>query len=150
MAKITRGELKKILKECLREILKEEGMLVEAKKRQPAPAATPTGERTAIRKELRQRMNSEAHVANPRLMEHVNSLAAAVGDSSKVDMMRTLLEDTANTTLQEQLEMGSGVARGLVLPPTEKQTREDLEAVQSLALDGDVTHWAKIAFANKS
>lgn len=139
MAKLTKNELKSILKECLKEILHEEGILL--------------AEGSAVSRKEETEQTQRQNAAKTRLFEHVNSVASNFGES---DVMRKIFEDTAITTLQKQEANGHsvGLAGGASVPmlsevASVEQVKQDKQQLSNLSFGGDISRWAKVAFANK-
>lgn len=152
MARLTKKDLKSILKECLREILKEEGIVLSEQKNHvgntrfaPAPEMMP-----------------EAPIQNNRLLETINQTADrfAVKGNGEADMMRQILADTAATTLQAQNAAGHAVGSygagsgagdmgSFDMPASPQQQAQERAELSKLSQDGDIGRWAKLAFAGK-
>ena len=131
MAKVTRGDLKGIIKECLIEILAE-GLL--------ADNSTQMLETTPRRKKKR---SSPKQRQRPQV-EHEQVIQEAVAGLTDDPMMADIFNDTARGTLQEQLSaenMGGSVAGG------------DFASQQASMADpddlfGDASEkWAALAFS---
>jgi hypothetical protein len=150
MARLKREDLKKLLKECLLEILREEKMLAPLKEN-----FVPSNEKVVLNGNPyagQQKPNVlPTNNKNSALIESVQSVANAFG--SKSGMFADLLADTAMTTLQAQRNgglPGDRLGDGMILESfVEEEQKNDTNALQSLAPDGDVKKWAKFAFAKK-
>ena len=163
MTVLTKKELKGILKECLKEILREEGVVL-------AESATTTKRSALLSNDPRKRTSSPGSVPSPaskvknnKLIETIDNLAGdfAVKGDAAADMMRNILADTAATTLQEQhagghqfgAGAGSGMmpldAAGLAMPVSEEKIAQDVAELQALSVDGNTSRWAQVAFASK-
>jgi len=140
MAKMTRSELKGIVKECLVEILSE-GM-----------GASSTLSNTTRRNKKRLDIQTE----EKRLKEHrqrletrVNSTVSAVTEDP---MMQDILQQTAMTTLQEQL---SNEIPGANTSPLSamQESLPDTSAVSGINLDSIFSspkeNWSELAFTEK-
>lgn len=150
MARLTKKELKGILKECLREILKEEGILL-------AEAGTTNQQSRPAAKEGVTPSNQP--VTNTRLMETVSTLSGRFAGKGKKEttLMQRIFSDTAATTLQEQQASGHSVGAGaggmptdvgdISMPSTPQRQAQDTNDLQSLSHQGDVGRWAQVAFA---
>jgi cytolysin (calcineurin-like family phosphatase) len=165
MAKITKKQLKGILKECLKEILQEEGILlsetVSSRGQKGKAAAHRAYARDLISSE--QQEESSTGITNPRLQEHVNGLADSLGSTGNADneMFRNILADTALNTLQKQQDAGhsvgaasgGAVAAGDVTSLLSEGssagavTQTDRSQLQELSHEGDTSRWAALAFA---
>jgi len=167
MARLTKSGLKAILKEtlkeCIREILVEEPQIFEnqlkmASNIQKTNPAAPTRKvenprqvaQDLVAKSFADENNSFG-LENSMLAENINSIAASFGiggDSSQQDLMKEIFTDTAVTTLQQQHEIGmTGGTIPMNLPATEEQAKEDEESLKKLSVCGDMSRWAKVAFA---
>ena len=150
MARLRREDLKKLLKECLLEILTEEKLLI------PLKENIATNNKILLNDNPYTSQQSKINTLptnnkNSALIESVQSVANAFG--SKSGMFADLLADTAMTTLQAQRNGGGPGDRlgdGMILESfVEEEQKNDTNALQTLAPDGDVKKWAKFAFAKK-
>lgn len=162
--KTTKQELKAILKQCLREILKEEGVLLSEGLRPPGASFGGKNRRPAAPDLQQPSATPPEQIQNSALMNQVNGLAESFGNkgAKEADMFRNILADTAATTLQEQqgaghsvgAEGGSGEMPGVgggnfAMPTTPQKVAQDQSELASLSHDGDVSRWAQVAFAGK-
>jgi hypothetical protein len=139
MAKLTKETLKKLLKECLVELLQEENMfLVKESVNSSKPSQT-----NMIKEELQVK---DAVKENPYLKEAINNLSNSMLDKNKREMFADIFEDTAKTTYQDMLANDINY-RGPVAPPTEEQRQSDVKSLEEIAVGGDLSRWAKVAFA---
>ena len=150
MARLTRKDLKSLLKECLLEILKEEKILAPLKENITANNKPILNENPYI---SQQKSNGlPINNKNSALIETVQTVASAFG--SKSSMFADLLADTAMTTLQAQRNgglPGDRLGEGMILESfVEAEQKSDVQTLQNLAPDGDVKKWAKFAFAKKN
>lgn len=149
MARLTKKDLKLILKECLREILLEEGIIGEQKNnivaRQNSYNYNNNNNNLPVQ--------SQQNLAKKALLENVNMLANATGEKSS--MYADILADTAMTTLQAQNQLEP---RGRSMPVvqefySEEQADQDAQSIHQLTEQfssvGDMSHWARLAFAKK-
>jgi len=150
MARLRREDLKKLLKECLLEILTEEKLLV------PLKENIATNNKILLNDNPYTSQQPKINILptnnkNSALIESVQSVANAFG--SKSGMFADLLADTAMTTLQAQRNgglPGDRLGDGMILESfVEEEQKNDTNALQTLAPDGDVKKWAKFAFAKK-
>ena len=97
MPKMTRGQLKSIVKECLVEILSE-GLSTDS------PQSTPAALKESSRSRRRARIQEE----EDRLRQHRQKFEVRVEDTvsnvTSDPIMQSILADTAKTTLQEQMQ----------------------------------------------
>lgn len=105
MAKLRRGELKQIVKECLVEILSEG--LESSQPRGNAAAAQALSETRVLSSAppVREKRREQRRVPSERFDRAVSRNVASLTDDP---MMAALFEDTARGTYQEQLDAGSG------------------------------------------
>jgi len=138
MAKLTKNQLKSIVKECLVEILAEglassTDIMVEAREKP-----------RAAKKKRTQRAQP---ARNPALDEVAFNRAAEQRASSITDdpIMQSILADTARTTLQEQVHADKG-AGGASMQETVAPGKniEDIPIFTEGA-----QNWAALAFAEK-
>ena len=144
MASLTKGTLKKMLRECLKEILEEEGFSLVQEGR-AAPVASPTMPTQASAN------NNKPPVENQLLKEHVNSLANSIGQTNpeQQDIFASIFADTAQNTLQEQVEPGMG-GGWAAKPATPEVIAEEVKQLEGLSLDGDIGRWAQVALGGRS
>ena len=136
MAKLTKNQLKSIVKECLVEILSEglatsADMIVEAKKESPLRKASRPSGRPKRRSALDEvKFNNAA--------EH---RAASITDDP---IMRSILADTAKTTLQEQAQADRGQGVSMQETAAPGKNIEDIPIFAEGA-----QNWAALAFTEK-
>ena len=137
MAKMSRNGLKKLVKECLLEILSE-GI-------GSTPSAAPSNTRRAQKKrpaQKQQRLPRDTVRFDSAVQETVESIT---GDS----MMQQILAETARTTLQEQNKYeGNGVQSA---NPTPEMLSGNGTAGIDLSgvFEGASENWSSLAFAEK-
>lgn len=139
MAKLTKGTLKELLRECLVELMEEEGISF-IKEGAPASATPrPTAPESAAR--VPASPAPARPIENQMLKESIKELTG-----NMPDMFASIFEDTARTTLQEQLANEGKV----VLPPSEEAMAADETVLKEMAEGGDLGRWASVAFAGQS
>lgn len=165
MARLTKKELKNILKECLVEILREDNVLSSLKENINKSKNNINQNNITKRKltlEEKNRLknqltddsedNSRSNIKNINnsvLVENIAALSEAVGSiNGKKDLFADILADTAATTYQKQAEYG---VRGTVLLEenySNDEMEKEISTLQDIA-GGDLNHWAKVAFNKK-
>ncbi len=137
MAKLTKNQLKSIVKECLVEILSEglassADIMVEAREKP-----------RVVKKKRTQRAQP---ARNPALDEVAFNRAAEQRASSITDdpIMQSILADTARTTLQEQAHADKTPGASLVESVAPGKNIEDIPIFTEGA-----QNWAALAFAEK-
>ena len=170
--KLSKLQFKKILKECIRELIGEgafdnvvtENLSNHVPAQQPRRAAndfvSSFGGSLADQAASYQTApyqaapyQEEAHTdvrPNSRLDELTKMTAAqcAHGDPSQAAMMESIFADTARTTLQERLaaEGGGGYAR----PVDPQQDAREMAQLEQLTGGHGTGHWAALAFGKYS
>lgn len=142
-----RSEFKKILKECLLEILTEEPEVKQVFKEAVSNKSTikPPAKTNINSKQIAKQIagfDEDDFVSeNPKLMEHINIMAADAsgGNKKQAMLMQSIFADTALNTLPMQQEGVNGQAN-MDSPGVE---------LDSLFVDGDVSRWASVAFSKK-
>lgn len=129
MAKLSRNQLKGIVKECLLEILSE-GLASETS--QPAP-----------RKRVTRRRNPEP-IRNENFDTAVNESVTGLTDNP---VMAEIFADTARTTLQEQ--MGAESA-GPMATGGDTASRQMANSDPGEVFGEASSRWASLAFAEKA
>jgi len=136
MAKLRRGDLKQIVKECLVEILAEglSGDQTQLSESRVISSAPPPRER----KRAPQPKPPQSDRFNKAISRNVSSL-------TDDPMMASLFEDTARGTLQEQLENGNK-------PGTASMTETAVPGADLSDVFGEhaAQNWANLAFEGTS
>jgi hypothetical protein len=148
MARLTKGALKEMLKECLLEILEERGLaLVSEGTHQPTTTAPPARSTAPTGAPVD---NNRANMQNQLLKENVNILANSIGHTNpdQQDIFASIFEDTAMNTLQEQIEPGQGGMPSKEVSPA--AIAEEVKQLEGLAIDGDIGRWAQVALGGSS
>ena len=136
MAKLTKNQLKSIVKECLVEILSEglatsADMIVEAKKEKTLrKASRPSG-----------RPKRNAALDEVKFNNAAEQRAASITDDP---IMRSILADTAKTTLQEQAQADRGQGVSMQETAAPGKNIEDIPIFAEGA-----QNWAALAFTEK-
>lgn len=152
MARLTKETLKGIFKECLREILKEEGIIQNLKEnvkfsRSPSPMLNESVDDDGD--DDQPQLNNEQEAV---MLESIRSLSRGMGHSGKnANLYAELLADTALKTLPEQMssDMTSQGKTGIPEVYTKKAQEKDMADLKSLTGGADLTRWSKVAFAKK-
>lgn len=136
MAKLTKNQLKSIVKECLVEILSEGlassgDIMVEATTKKPTRT-----NRAASAKAKRKSVMDEATFNNAAMTK-----AASITDDP---IMQSILADTAKTTLQEQAHADRGPGINMQESVAPGKNIEDLPIFAEGA-----QNWAALAFTDK-
>jgi hypothetical protein len=140
--KLSKKELKAILKECLREIMEEEGLMLEASGRPSKTSAAKriSGVSLPEREEKTFSNNAPALPSdmmdgvNPLLLERVNNAVGTIGSDAK-DMFQKIFLDTAVTTLQSQEGAGHSVLQGGSSYSSPTAAAAALSMAETLSLD---------------
>lgn len=136
MAKLTKTQLKSIVKECLVEILSEglassSDIMVEA-----SPKKT-----TRVNRETHEVIKRNPALDQVKFESAAHSRAASITDDP---IMQSILADTAKTTLQEmaQADRGQGVSL--------QETAAPGKNIEDLPIFAEGSqNWATLAFADK-
>lgn len=137
MAKVSRSMLKSIVKECLVELLAEglsggdtESLNESLSLRDTIPSAAETF--------------SSSKVVNPRFEEKTQQI---ISQATKDPIMASILEDTAQTTLQEQ--NGADRPNQFTAKPTDTYSQIASESDPMSMFEGASENWASLAFSDK-
>ena len=137
MAKVSRSMLKSIVKECLVELLAEglsggdtESLNESLSLRDTIPSAAETF--------------SSSKVVNPRFEEKTKQI---ISQATKDPIMASILEDTAQTTLQEQ--NGADRPNQFTAKPTDTYSQIASESDPMSMFEGASENWASLAFSDK-
>jgi hypothetical protein len=136
MAKVSRSMLKSIVKECLVELLAEglsggdtESLNESLSLRDTIPSKSETF--------------SSSKVANPRFEEKTKQI---ISQATKDPIMASILEDTAQTTLQEQ--NGADRPNQFTAKPTDTYSQIANESDPMSMFEGASENWATLAFSD--
>ena len=156
MAKLTRSTIKSIVKECLIEILQEglmhEMSTINESKRGRERSAI-SGRERSDRGHVRRmgldkiEFSKKSSQTNKNLDQNIREAASSMTSDP---VLSSILEDTAKTTLQEQIVAEQKGPNGTSLPSSMAGDRMAREAAMSTPEDlfGDVANkWADLAFA---
>ncbi len=135
--KLTRSSLKKLIKECIVEVLAEglasdlpAGNISENRRRKKNPATT---SRTRTKKR-------SSHLDSIKFDKKVNEAASTMTDDP---VMQSIFADTAKTTLQEQITQGSSVP----VPEGADQATRIAATVDPTEIFEGSSNWADLAFS---
>jgi hypothetical protein len=150
--KMTKQDLKNLMKECLRELIAEGAFskaLLETNKKQGNGVAQPTGIYTLPPTNsndglINNNNNNNEEQINPNLIRTIKAASSLItrGDPKQSKIMENILLDTATTTLQKQL---AGEGQGGGIPATPEETRADETQLKMLGAQ----NWARLAFNDK-
>ena len=137
MAKVSRSMLKSIVKECLVELLAEglsggdtESLNESLSLRDTIPSTAKTF--------------SSSKVVNPNFEEKTKQV---ISQATKDPIMASILEDTAQTTLQEQ--NGADRPNQFTAKPTDTYSQIASESDPMSMFEGASENWASLAFSDK-
>jgi len=145
---MTKSELKNIVKECLVEILSEgigsSSRIVEAKKEMPVTAAKTQDRSIQEMLKMRQTIANKTQFGQKPAKQSsaptVNNLVKSVTNDA---VMAALFADTAETTLQEQIENDRRVLKGHSL---DNENHDDSPVGGSGFSEEMAKHWSALAF----
>ncbi len=135
--KMTKSQLKVLMKECLSELIEEGAFdkrlsqLTESKFSSMGSSTTGTSA-------------TNSGGVNPKIIEAVNTLT--MGRKNQKGLFQELLMETALTSLQTQLETASGLLENSVQVDSPNSIKE--QQLVNLA-GGNPMRWAKAAFGGK-
>ena len=151
MMKLNKNQFKKILKECILELVKEgafDKVISES-----LHSSNHVQSRSGV--DLRENTNQAQPLGlgqmtpNQRLKEvaRMTAMGAANGDKKQAEMLASIFEDTAMTTLQSQLnEGGGGGAMSLEENNMPAITEHEQAQLELLSGGHGMKHWAALAF----
>ena len=152
MAKLSKGQLKSIVKECLLEILSEG--IGSSPPRQASIKRSPTRKRQfeddarSLRPALdnirygTQPTNESRATIKEKNAGFDRAVTSAVGSLTDDPMMASIFSDTAATTLQEQLETDGAPGAGMAGQPMIEHVSDPTSVFGDAA-----ANWATLAFA---
>jgi hypothetical protein len=165
--KLKKDQFKVILKECILELIDEgafDKVLAESLHASPRVAANglmtshpqvPQNPYQQNRQPQSRPDYSYNHVGqgspNQRLQEisKITAQMASGGDPRQASMLANIFEDTARTTLQEQLGQGGGGGNMYVGEQSSpEQDAADRAQLEALSNGMGASRWAAVAFAN--
>ena len=144
MAKLSRNDLKEVVKECLIEILAE-GLVGDA-----SPAGVNMLESKLNESAPKKRKAKKSARASRPALDNIafsKVVEKSVGALTDDDIMASIFADTARTTLQEQIGAES---KGGIIGQGDNATRtmDSLDPVEAFGDERSPDHWAQLAFAN--
>ena len=159
--KLNKAQFKKILKECIRELI-DDGAFNTVIKESVGPAAMRPNTRPAAN-DFASSYGGEEYAAdapaafsavghmspNARLQEisRLTAAQASGGDPQQAKMMESIFADTAQTTLQNMIGNeggGHGMYTGEPTDPQEEQ--QEMAVLDVLSGGKGAKHWAALAF----
>lgn len=163
--KLNKIQFKKILKQCIRELITE-GAFNNVIKENVGSAnlvstvkKRPTANDFVSSNKLEEAAGPDTSVGNFSPNERLKSLthtAAALTSKHNPEMssiMENIFADTAQTTLQKQLgaegPRGAGEAFLVDEKFTKEEIKQDMEVLDGLTGGRGVGHWASVAFGKK-
>ena len=135
--KLTRSSLKKLIKECIVEVLAE-GLGDDSVSNLVSESSSPKRSRQIQGKKSSSRRSS--HLDSIKFDKKVNEAASSMSDDP---VMQSIFADTAKTTLQEQISQGNAVP---VPDGADRATRVAASIDPSEIFDG-ASNWAALAFS---
>lgn len=160
--KLNRAQFKKILKECICELISEgafnnvvkENIEVRVPPQRSAPNDFVNSGQQNFVSDIDTRPSPFSTVGqmspNQRLRELAKFAAheSAKGDKKQAAMMESIFADTAMTTLQSQLGSELGSTGGMYLNEEQAKKSEEIDQAELQALNGNrpTNHWAALAF----
>lgn len=137
--KLTKGEFKLMIKECIRELVGEGAfnqVLTES-----FPNSRDGSEQSHRRTE---------QSINPHLSNLVQQAAKMVTSArpQQADLYASLMEDTAKNTLQKMIMSeghSSGIPKHLISEDNTPIQKSELKTLEALSVGGDMKRWAAIA-----
>lgn len=157
--KLNRTQFKKILKECIRELIMEGAFDNVIKENVQVPPTRMASNDLVS--------NGYSNQSNPQLTNHpfapvgqlspaqrlrelakLTAVHSAQGDSKQAAIMENIFADTAMTTLQQQLGTEMGGSGEVYLGEQENPAIEERDQMELNALSGGrpKNHWAALAF----
>ena len=143
MAKVSRSMLKSIVKECLVELLAEGLSGGDTSSLNESLSLKSTYDETSqeITPEETKRSNK---VVNPNFKQKTQQL---ISQATKDPIMASMLEDTAQTTLQEQNTADR--PNQFIAKPTDTYSQIASESDPMEMFNGASNNWAALAFSDK-
>lgn len=154
MSQITRGQLKSIVKECLVEILSE-SLLKESTNSSPVSLKNevltnqiknkipPRSESPALKSVLYGQNSSSKSPAASLKNSNRSAIKNHVGSITSDPIMSQIFEDTASTTLQEQIYAERSPGRSTLSDIVEESSQE----FSSEFLTESAKNWSTLAFS---
>lgn len=161
--KLNKAQLKKILKEVVRELVSEGafdktiqecvGPRANGSRRRPAANdfAASFGGGAPVQQGAAPAFNSSEHMSPNAKLQTLSRIAAAEaagGDKEQAKIMEAIFADTASTTLQKQISYeshgGSSLYANEQISPEEE--RQEMAELDALSGGKGAEHWAALAF----
>lgn len=151
--KLTKGEFRLMIKECIRELITEGAfnqILTESISGNVLPnVASVSGQPQQVA------INSSQNQANvnPHLQNIIQNTAKMVTAArpQQAGLYAALLEDTAKTTLQKMLLNDSQMrnAGNMIVEDNTPLSQHEVQDLQALSAGGDMKRWAAIAMGGQ-
>lgn len=152
MSRLSRSQLKGLVKECLLEILSEgiggsESQMI-SESASPRRQQRPSRERSSRKSALDHVSFGAQSAPNPKFNETVENIGKSL---TQDPVMQAIFSDTAKTTLQEQLNAGGPASpQGSVLSQGDDAARHMASSDPSDLFSGASQNWAALAFGDES
>lgn len=151
--KLTKGEFRLMIKECIRELITEGAfnqILSESISGNVLPnSATVTGQNQQFSGNINQQQSN----VNPHLQNIIQNTAKMVTAArpQQAGLYAALLEDTAKTTLQKMLLNDSQMRSGgnMIVEDNTPVSAHEVQDLQALSVGGDMKRWAAIAMGGQ-
>lgn len=151
--KLTKGEFRLMIKECIRELITEGAfnqILSESITGNVLPnSATVTGQNQQFSGNINQQQSN----VNPHLQNIIQNTAKMVTAArpQQAGLYAALLEDTAKTTLQKMLLNDSQMRSGgnMIVEDNTPVSAHEVQDLQALSVGGDMKRWAAIAMGGQ-
>lgn len=166
--KLTKTEFKGMIKDCIRELLKEGAFtdVIRESIEQDAPSSRPAAKDLVSNVQARSAAakmagydtySDDADYGHMQINQNIARLVEATstqmgkGDNQMASAYAAILADTAMNTLPQQMAQDSSRSGYGALAAAGAQGHQEKvapEELQAIAPSGDVSHWAKLAFGN--
>ncbi len=151
--KLTKGEFRLMIKECIRELITEGAFNQILTESIYSNAGINSGTISGQSQQLYGNTNQQQANINPHLHNIVQNTAKMVTTAKpqQAGLYAALLEDTAKTTLQKMLlndtQMRS--AGNMIVEDNTPVSQHDMRDLQALSGNGDMKRWAAIAMGGQ-
>ena len=151
--KLTKGEFRLMIKECIRELITEGAFNQILSESISGNLLPNSGIVSAQSQQVSRDANQPQSNVNPHLQNIIQNTAKMVTAArpQQAGLYAALLEDTAKTTLQKMLLNDSQMRSGgnMIVEDNTPVSAHEVQDLQALSVGGDMKRWAAIAMGGQ-
>ena len=151
--KLTKGEFRLMIKECIRELITEGAFNQILSESISGNVLPNSGIASGQPQQFLGNVNQQQSNVNPHLQNIIQNTAKMVTAArpQQAGLYAALLEDTAKTTLQKMLLNDSQMRTGgnMIVEDNTPVSAHEVQDLQALSVGGDMKRWAAIAMGGQ-